>query len=141
MDKRMRKHCLLAWLVAVLWVLFCASCFANDAAQIAILDYADEWTKTTGVGPLLDAARVSYADLTPMLERRQLDLAGYDILIIGSFFTNSSELRENLNLQAKTLRDFVERGGVIVVFTQADQNDRSVAWLPRGVSVARCDTD
>ncbi len=141
MDKRMRKHWLLAWLVAVLWVLVCASCFANDAAQIAILDYADEWTKTTGVGPLLDAARVSYADLTPMLERRQLDLAGYDILIIGSFFTNSSELRENLNLQAKTLRDFVERGGVIVVFTQADQNDRSVAWLPRGVSVARCDTD
>jgi len=122
MDKRMRKHWVLVCLAGMLWVLVCASCFASDAAQIAILDYADEWTKTTGVGPLLDAARVSYVDLTPMLERRQLDLAGYDILIIGSFFTNSSELRENLNLQAKALRDFVERGGVIVEFTQADQN-------------------
>lgn len=141
MDKRMRKHWVLVCLAGMLWVLVCVSCFASDGAQIAILDYADEWTKTTGVGPLLDAARVSYADLTPMLERRQLDLAGYDILIIGSFFTNSSELRENLNLQAKALRDYVERGGVIVEFTQADQNERSVAWLPQGVSVVRCDTD
>lgn len=141
MHNRTYKHSFLVWLSAALWILVCLSCFAGDSAQVAILDYADEWTKTTGVASLLDAAKVSYADLTPMLERRQLDLAGYDTLIIGSFLTNSGELRENLNLQANVLRDFVERGGVIVVFTQADQNERSVAWLPQGVSVARCDTD
>jgi outer membrane protein assembly factor BamB/predicted phosphodiesterase len=141
MKKLTCEQWILFWVAATLCTLACALCVASDGAQIAVLDYADQWTKTAAVGTLLDAAKASYTDLTPMLERRQLDLANYDILIIGSFITNSRELRENLNAQAKELRDFVERGGVIVEFTQADQDERSVQWLPRGVSITRGDTD
>lgn len=111
------------------------------AADIAIVDYADEWNKEACLGPLLDDMGESYDDISADVEDGNLDLAGYRTLIIGSFVTNSSALHTSLDNNAGEIESFVSGGGVVIELTQADQNQNTVDWLPGDLSATRTDTD
>ncbi len=121
---------------------FVLSITAVQAAEIAVVDYADEWTKVDALRQTLDEFKVDYDDLTDALEDGQLPLkAENKIFLIGSMTTNSAVLHQNLDKNAKAIQDFVKNGGVVWEPTQADQNEAKVDWLPPELSCVRSDRD
>ena len=115
---------------------------AVKAAGIAVVDFADEWTKVDALRQTLDEFKVEYDDLTDALEGGQLLFkAEHKIFLIGSMTTNSAVLHQNLDKNAKAIQDFVENGGIVWEPTQADQNEANVDWLPPDLSCVRSDRD
>lgn len=113
-----------------------------DAAQIAIVDFADEWTKVDALRQTLDEFKVEYDDLTNALENGTLPFKTENrIFLIGSMVTNKAVLHQNLDKNAKAIQDFVEKGGIVWEPTQADQNEANVDWLPSELSCVRSDAD
>ena len=130
---------LFAWLCILNLVL---SVMAVKAAQIALVDFADEWTKVDALRQTLDEFKVEYDDLTKSIEGGTLPFKAENrIFLIGSMVTNNAGLHQNLDKNAKTIQDFVENGGVVWEPTQADQNEANVDWLPSGLSCVRTDAD
>ena len=130
---------LFAWFCILKLVL---SVMAVEAAQIAVVDFADQWTKVDALRQTLDEFKVEYDDLTKSIEGGKLPFkADNEIFLIGSMVTNNAGLHENLDKNAKTIQDFVENGGLVWEPTQADQNEANVDWLPPGLSCVRTDTD
>jgi len=130
---------LFAWLCILTLVL---NVMVVEAAKIAVVDFADEWTKVDALRQTLDAFKVEYDDLTKALEGGKLPLkAETKIFLIGSMLTNNPILHQNLDKNAETIQDFVENGGLVWEPTQADQNEANVDWLPPGLSCVRSDRD
>lgn len=118
------------------------SLMAAEAAEIAVVDFADEWTKVDALRQTLDEFKVDYDDLTDALEGGELPLkAEHKIFLIGSMTTNNATLHQNLDKNAKAIQDFVENGGIVCEPTQADQNEAKVDWLPPELSCVRSDRD
>ena len=118
------------------------SVMAVQAAGIAVVDFADEWTKVDALRQTLDEFDVVYDDLTNALENGQLPFkAEHRIFLIGSMTTNNAVLHQNLDKNAKAIQDFVRNGGVVWEPTQADQNEANVDWLPPELSCVRSDRD
>jgi hypothetical protein len=111
------------------------------AADIAIVDYADEWNHQACLGPLLDDLGEDYDDISADVEDGNLDLSGYKTFMIGSFVTNNSALHASLDNNAAEIERFLSDGGMVVELTQADQNQAAIDWLPEGLSAARTDQD
>lgn len=115
---------------------------AVDAAKIAVVDFADQWTKVDALRQTLDDFKVEYDDLTKGIEGGNLPFtAEHKIFLIGSMTTNNPKLHENLDKNAQEIQDFVEQGGLVWEPTQADQNEANVDWLPAGLTCVRTDTD
>ncbi len=113
-----------------------------QAAGIAVVDFADEWTKVDALRQTLDEFEVEYDDLTNALEGGQLTFkAEHRIFLIGSMTTNNAVLHQNLDKNAKAIQEFVENGGIVWEPTQADQNEANVDWLPPELSCVRSDRD
>ncbi len=113
-----------------------------QAAGIAVVDFADEWTKVDALRQTLDEFDVVYDDLTNALENGQLPFkAEHRIFLIGSMTTNNAVLHQNLDKNAIAIQDFVKNGGVVWEPTQADQNEANVDWLPPELSCVRSDRD
>ena len=113
-----------------------------DAAQIAIVDFADQWTKVDALRQTLDEFKVEYDDLTNALENGTLPFkADNKIFLIGSMVTNKVALHQNLDKNANAIQDFVKKGGIVWEPTQADQNEANVDWLPPELSCVRSDAD
>ena len=118
------------------------SVMAVQAAGIAVVDFADEWTKVDALRQTLDEFDVVYDDLTNALENGQLPFkAEHKIFLIGSMTTNNAVLHQNLDKNAIAIQDFVKNGGVVWEPTQADQNEANVDWLPPELSCVRSDRD
>ncbi len=115
---------------------------AVQAAGIAVVDFADEWTKVDALRQTLDEFDVKYDDLTVAIEGGQLQFKSeHKIFLIGSMTTNSATLHQNLDKNAKAIQDFVKNGGIVWEPTQADQNEANVDWLPPDLSCVRSDRD
>ncbi len=113
-----------------------------QAAEIAVVDFADQWTKVDALRQTLNEFKVEYDDLTDALEGGQLPFKAENrIFLIGSMTTNNAVLHQNLDKNAKAIQDFVENGGVVWEPTQADQNEANVDWLPPELSCVRSDPD
>ena len=130
-----------------LFVWYCILCLIAigttvDAAQIAIVDFADQWTKVDALRQTLDEFKVEYDDLTNALENGTLPFnADNKIFLIGSMVTNKVTLHQNLDKNANAIQDFVKKGGIVWEPTQADQNEANVDWLPPELSCVRSDPD
>ena len=112
------------------------------AAGIAVVDFADEWTKADALRQTLDNLKVEYNDLTDGLEGGQLQFNPKDrIFLIGSMTTNNAVLHQNLDKNAEAIQEFVRNGGIVWEPTQADQNEANVDWLPPELSCVRSDRD
>ena len=115
---------------------------AIEAAEIAVVDFADEWTKVDALRQTLDEFDVEYDDLTDAIEGGQLQFKPENkIFLIGSMTTNNAVLHQNLDKNAKAIQDFVSNGGLVWEPTQADQNEANVDWLPPELSCVRSDRD
>jgi len=111
------------------------------AADVAIIDYADEWTQVEALGPTLDEMKIKYDDITDDVIKGNFQLAGYKLFFICSMATNNSTIHSNLDGNAKVIQDFVKEGGIVIEPTQADQNEANVDWLPKGLTCVRSDPD
>ena len=111
------------------------------AADIAIVDFADQWTNQACLGPLLDDMGEDYDDITADVEKGNMDLGGYRTLIIGGLVTNNPTLHRSLDDSAGEIERFVSGGGVVVELGQADDHQADVSWLPGDLSAVRTDTD
>ena len=112
-----------------------------NAADIAIVDFADQWTVSDALRKTLDEFGVEYDDLTNDIEKGDLTFKGQGLFFIGSMTTNNAVLHQNLDKNEKAIQDFVNRGGIVIEPTQADQNEANVDWLPAGLTCVRSDTD
>lgn len=130
---------LFAWFCILNLVL---SVMTVKAARIAVVDFADQWTKVDALRQTLDEFKVEYDDLTKSLEDGKLPFkAEHKTFLIGSMVTNNAELHQSLDKNAKAIQDFVENGGIVWEPTQADQNEANVDWLPPELSCVRSDRD
>ena len=115
---------------------------AVESAKIAIVDFADQWTRVDALRQTLDEFKVEYDDLTNALENENLPFKAENrIFLIGSMTTNNAALHQNLDKNAKAIQDFVTNGGIVWEPTQADQNEANVDWLPPELSCVRSDHD
>ncbi len=133
------SHRLFAWFGILILVI---TVIPVEAAKIAVIDFADEWTKVDALRQTLEEFKVEYDDLTKELEGGKLPFkADNRIFLIGSMTTNNAGLHQNLDKNAKAIQDFVSNGGVVWEPTQADQNEANVDWLPPELSCVRSDRD
>jgi len=99
------------------FTLFCAvagllaSIGVAYAADIAIIDYDDEWTKVAAVGPCLDEYGYKYDDITQDVQDGNLTLDGYKLLFMSAMYTNNATLHQNVDKNEAKIHDFV-KGGV-----------------------------
>ena len=118
------------------------SVMAVESANIAIVDFADEWTRVDALRQTLNKFKVEYDDLTNTLKGGQLHFKAENrIFLIGSMTTNNVVLHRNLDRNAQVIQNFVKNGGIVWAPTQADQNERNVDWLPPGLRCVRSDRD
>lgn len=116
------------------------------AISIAIIDYQDQFSGTTGLGESLTDLSYTYTDLTAGLTGGgEIDLAGFDTFIVGSHCTDDALIRSALVSASAVLHDFVESGGTVIMLTQPDQYRVGEDWMAHdplpGRRVRRCDTD
>jgi len=81
------------------------------AADIAIIDYADEWTQAAALGPCLDEYGYKYDDITKDVEGGTLKLDGHRLLFMSAMYTNNATLHQNVDKNEAKIHDFVDRGG------------------------------
>ena len=113
-----------------------------QATEIAVVDFADQWTGVDALRQTLDEFDVAYDDLTDALEDGQLTFkAEHRIFLIGSVVTSNPVLHENLDKNEKAIQNFVENGGVVWDPTQNDIDEANVDWLPRKLKCVRGDLD
>ncbi|MBP96517.1 hypothetical protein CMK18_11245 [Candidatus Poribacteria bacterium] len=111
-------------------------------ADLAIVDFADEWTKVTGLRDTLDEFKIEYDDYTKEIENGKLAFTRQNkVFFIGSMVTNNAKLHQGLDNNAGVIQEFVKKGGLVMEPTQADQNEDNVDWLPEGLICVRTDTD
>jgi hypothetical protein len=111
------------------------------AADIAIIDFADQWTQVAAVAPSLDEYGYDYDDITQDVEAGNLNLDGYRLLFMSAMYTNNPTLHQNVDKNEDVIHDFVDGGGIVIEPTQADQNEANVDWLPDGLMCVRSDPD
>lgn len=114
----------------------------ENPLAIAIVEFQDTWTNTKGLGQSLADMGYGYTDLTPaLLAGGAINLTGYNTFIIGSHVVQNTTLQTALTNAKTTLNSFVNRGGAVIMMTQADQYRANEDWLATPANVVRCDTD
>jgi hypothetical protein len=111
------------------------------AADVAIIDYADQWTQVEALGPSLEELGIKFDDITADVEGGKFDLAGYKLFFICSMATNNQTIHRSLDDNEKVIHSFVQDGGIVIEPTQADQNEANVDWLPDDLTCVRSDPD
>ncbi|WBQ04418.1 alkaline phosphatase D family protein [Kribbella sp. CA-293567] len=111
--------------------------------RAAVLEYADQWTRGTGLATLLRRAGVQVVpfDLGLPATRQQLDGQRVDLIAFGSFTNNDATYTAYVTEELESLRDFAARGGVVLELAQSDQFGALVRYLPEGMSARRADPD
>jgi len=111
------------------------------SADIAIIDFADQWTTVAAVGPCLQEYGYKYDDITKAVEKGAFNLDGYRLLFMSAMYTNNATLHQSVDKNEKIIQEFVDKGGVVIEPTQADQNEANVDWLPDSLICVRSDPD
>ncbi|MFD5087151.1 alkaline phosphatase D family protein [Kitasatospora sp. NPDC058406] len=106
--------------------------------RAAVLEYADQWTKATGLAELLRRAGFT---VVPLDTTRSASAQGVDLIAFGSFTNNGSQYPGYVAAQAASLRDFVAGGGVVLDLAQSDQFGAAVSYLPAALGAVRTDAD
>ncbi|MFJ9947613.1 alkaline phosphatase D family protein [Kitasatospora sp. NPDC091207] len=106
--------------------------------RAAVLEYADQWTKATGLAELLRRAGFT---VVPLDTARAATAQGVDLIAFGSFTNNGSQYPAYVAAQAASLRDFAAGGGVVLDLAQSDQYGAAVSYLPPALGAVRTDAD
>ncbi|MFH8692715.1 alkaline phosphatase D family protein [Streptomyces anulatus] len=111
---------------------------APGGPRAAVLEFADPWTKATGLAEVLRRAgfRVVALDLS-----RPATAQCVDLIAFGSFTNNDSRYTSYVGQHAASLRDFAAGGGVVLDLAQSDQFGAAVPYLPSALGAVRTDAD
>lgn len=101
------------------------------------IEFTDSYTHTYGLAHALGHAGF---DVVPIDASGGLP-AGLDLLAIGTFATQSPDVRDWLSRNADAIRAFVGQGGTVLELTQADQDEAVPPFLPAGLEARRDDLD
>ncbi len=101
-----------------------------------VFDHPDQWTQTAEATNLLQEAGFVVNRLTPETDIASLPKG---LIVLGSFSCEAPGADGVFKNPA--LAPWVRRGGVLVQFTQADQNEATPPFLPDGLTAARDDAD
>ncbi|MBT2896032.1 alkaline phosphatase family protein [Streptomyces sp. McG3] len=115
-----------------------AAAAGDGAPRAAVLEFADQWTRATGLAELLRRAGfvVTALDLS-----RPATAQGVDLIAFGSFTNNDTRYPSYVTQHASSLRDFAAGGGVVLDLAQSDQFGAAVPYLPAELGAVRTDTD
>ena len=83
--------------LAVFMFLIALSLRTANAADIAIVDFADQWTNSDALRITLDEFGVEYDDLTKDIENGNLSFKDQGLFFIGGMTTNNATLHQNLD--------------------------------------------
>ena len=93
-------------LVLVVLVISLLTSSVSPAAEIAIVDYADEWTKVDALRQTLDEFKIKYDDYTKNVEKGALTFKDENrLFFIESMTTNNPKLHQSLDKNAKAIQD------------------------------------
>lgn len=113
---------------------------AAGPLRAAVLEYADQWTKATGLAELLRRAGFTVVPLD--LTRSATDQPEpVDLIAFGSFTNNDSRYATYLSAHGGSLRGFAESGRVVLDLAQSDQYGAAVPYLPESLGAVRTDAD
>ena len=130
------------YLFVLLTILKVSLIFDGYCAKLAMVDYADQWTKVDALRQTLDKFKVEYDDYTKRIEKGELKFIPENkLFFIGSMTTNNAALHQGLDKNAGVIQKFVKNGGIVIEPTQADQNEANVDWLPDSLVCVRSDPD
>ena len=121
----------------LLTALLCSTAAALQPIAL-VLEYQDQWTKTTGAAELLTKAGFDVAPLP--LDRSPADLTA-DVIFIGSFASEHPAYAAYMKQYHEALDNYVDKGHLFVQMTQADQVERVPPFLPATHPASRCDSD
>ncbi|MFN3168837.1 MAG: metallophosphoesterase [Phycisphaeraceae bacterium] len=111
---------------------------ATQKLRVAVLDHRDQWTGQDGTRALLEAAGLEVVALDP---DKAADRQGVDAIVFGSFSSESKDYAKLMKAHVQSIPRFVEAGGVVLQFTQADQHESAPPFLPEGLEAHRGDAD
>lgn len=109
--------------------------------RVAVLEYADRWTtESVGAGEFMRRAGATVQpldlSLAPLVQPGPVDA-----IVFGSFTNNDRAYLDYVKQHTPGIREFVERGGVVLEMTQSDQFGPRVDYLPSGMTAERGDRD
>ena len=97
-------------LVLVVLVISLLTSSVSPAAEIAIVDYADQWTKVDALRQTLDEFKIKYDDYTKNVEQGTLAFKVENrLFFIGCMITNNPNLHSVLDKNAKAIQDFAKK--------------------------------
>lgn len=111
---------------------------SNKKMRVAVVEHRDNWTGLVGAAELLKEVGFETIELDPSVPA---DQQGVDAIVLGSFSCESKPYKDFMTKHAKSIPRFVEAGGVVLQFTQADQHEPSPPFLPEGLEAHRTDFD
>ncbi len=132
--------------MAVLLLGPVAGCLAAPPApptptkpSAVVLEFADPLTQRhTGAAKLLEQAGFV---VEPLDTGRPANETGADLIVFGSFVSESPTYRQYIRTYGESLVAFVEAGGVVVQLAQVADTEPGVPFLPAGMKAERCNDD
>lgn len=134
----MRSAIILLLLIAGLTLTGTGTGFAAKS-KVAYVDSRDRHSKTTPFGERLDSLGYRPENVTAKIEEGDFKFKNVDILVFTSFSLSSGKIREFLTREVDDVRDFVRKGGCMVMFTQNPDDWNRETWLLPGMSLLRSD--
>lgn len=109
-----------------------------------VFETVDSFSNRAGLGELLRRAGFHVESLP--LDRPPYDPASHpsqdvDLIAFGSFASDSPKYQAYMAAYADMLDDYIDRAGLLVQFSQADQTELTPPFLPDTQDGSRSDTD
>jgi len=111
---------------------------AQKKPTALVFEHVDRWTHARGARHLLEAAGFSVHPLPAGAPER---LTAVDLVLFGSFSSESRDYKAWITRHRQRLLEFMQAGGVVMQFTQADQTESVPPLLPEGLEARRGDRD
>jgi hypothetical protein len=130
----MRKNTALG---IVVWLAAALAAWAQPLAYV--YEHQDERTKTAHAAELLTVAGFRAESLP--LDTSPRELGEAQLIVLGTFVSDHPRYAEYMKAHAAALREWVEAGGVLLQFAQADQKEKTPSFLSPGLRAVRGDVD
>lgn len=103
-----------------------------------VFEYEDQWTQSLGAAECLQKAGF---DVLPLPLDTSPSGAEVDVILFGSFASESPAYQEYMTRYASDLYHYVDKGHLLVQMTQADQTEPTPPFLPSTHAARRADQD
>lgn len=111
---------------------------AQRRPKALVYEHEDQWTRSAQAAERLRAAGFEVA---PLPLDRSPWLLDADVIVLGSFVSEAPGYAGYMQRFAKDLYNFVDKGHLLVQFTQADQVEKVPPFLPSTHGCKRADPD